>query len=307
MGELEPDVRLEEEYEAELINKPNLRLWEEPEAEPADKLVGEPKPHWGLRRDTEAGSESAAQIEGEARWEMEPSEETKAQVETPLGMVDASEPEPGLWQDTGVESATEMVDQSEPEAGLLDESKAEPGAEMMKDVEQKSGLSEDTGLGVRLTEKSGPAQGDELNPGACLEEELTVAPPHLFWKNEQNLCWLDCLLVALVHCQALREHRASLLDGASTVGQLLASYDQASLLVKAREETHQQGSLRDSSFFQCYPIEKSVVNLWTNCILFSICVKSSECLLQSFRKRKQTSTTSACPFLNNCSQSCSAN
>nr|XP_023683487.1 SUMO-specific isopeptidase USPL1 isoform X1 [Paramormyrops kingsleyae] len=240
VGELEPDVRLEEEYEAELVDKPNLRLWEESEAEPADVVLVHPQAYRGLRGDTEAGSESAAQIEGEPQWEMEPREETKAQVETPLGMVDASEPEAGVWQDTAVESAAEMVDQSEPDAEPLDESKAEPGAEMMNDVEQKSGLSEDTALGVRLAEKSGPAQGDESNPGACLGEELTVAPPHLFWKNEQNLCWLDCLLVALVHCQALREHRTSLLDGASAVGRLLASYDKAGLLVKAREETHQQ-------------------------------------------------------------------
>ncbi|XP_048838738.1 SUMO-specific isopeptidase USPL1 isoform X2 [Brienomyrus brachyistius] len=240
VGELEPDVRLEEEYEAELVDKPNLGLWEESEAEPADKLVGEPKPHQGLRRATEAGSESAAQIEGEPEWEMEPREEPKAQVETPVVMVDASEPEAGVWEETGVESAAEMVDRSEPDVGLLDECKAEPGAELMNDVEQKSGLSQDTELGVRLAEDSGPAREDESNPGACLGEELTVAPPHLFWKNEQNLCWLDCLLVALVHCQALREHRASLVDGTSVVGRLLASYDQAGLLVKAREETHQQ-------------------------------------------------------------------
>ncbi|XP_076876515.1 SUMO-specific isopeptidase USPL1 [Brachyhypopomus gauderio] len=43
---------------------------------------------------------------------------------------------------------------------------------------------------------------DETKPDLV---EMVTTRPHLFWKNRDNLCWLDSLLVALVHFRAFRE------------------------------------------------------------------------------------------------------
>ncbi|TRY66044.1 hypothetical protein DNTS_025764 [Danionella cerebrum] len=35
--------------------------------------------------------------------------------------------------------------------------------------------------------------------------ELVPVQPHLFWKNQDNLCWLDSMLALLVHCRTIRD------------------------------------------------------------------------------------------------------
>ncbi|KAG9351815.1 hypothetical protein JZ751_023066 [Albula glossodonta] len=68
------------------------------------------------------------------------------------------------------------------------------------------------------------------------ELELVNAPSHLFWRNEHNLCWLNTMLVAVVHCRALREHVVSMLEDKSPLRRLCHGYNKACGLVKAKEQ-----------------------------------------------------------------------
>ncbi|XP_073518591.1 SUMO-specific isopeptidase USPL1 [Phyllobates terribilis] len=48
-------------------------------------------------------------------------------------------------------------------------------------------------------ESEGPAQGDKVPTAKKLKPEQKI----LQWKNKHNLCWLDCILSALVHSETL--------------------------------------------------------------------------------------------------------
>ncbi|XP_029626131.1 SUMO-specific isopeptidase USPL1 isoform X2 [Salmo trutta] len=70
------------------------------------------------------------------------------------------------------------------------------------------------------------------------EEFVPVPGPHLFWRNENSLCWLDTLLVALVHLRTLRDRRPT---KRPTVGQpvwdLCERYNRACGLITAYQHT----------------------------------------------------------------------
>uniref|UniRef100_A0A8C8FVT1 Ubiquitin specific peptidase like 1 n=1 Tax=Oncorhynchus tshawytscha TaxID=74940 RepID=A0A8C8FVT1_ONCTS len=79
----------------------------------------------------------------------------------------------------------------------------------------------------------------DFDPGLISMGELVPVPgPHLFWKNEHSLGWLDTLLVALVHCRTLRDRRPI---KRPTVGQpvwdLCERYDRACSLSTAYQHT----------------------------------------------------------------------
>lgn len=93
---------------------------------------------------------------------------------------------------------------------------------------------------VRPTvEEVRPTVEEEVRPTVEQEDgpaEMVAVPSHLFWRNENNLCWLDTLLVALVHCRTLRKRAASLLMNNSPVQQLCNRYREACDHVKAQEQ-----------------------------------------------------------------------
>lgn len=67
--------------------------------------------------------------------------------------------------------------------------------------------------------------------------ELVPLQPHLFWKNEDNLCWLDSLLVMLVNCRTIREalnRDVNVPD--SVVRNFFWTYDKTCAYVKAKEQ-----------------------------------------------------------------------
>ncbi|XP_048035835.1 SUMO-specific isopeptidase USPL1 isoform X1 [Megalobrama amblycephala] len=76
--------------------------------------------------------------------------------------------------------------------------------------------------------------------------ELVPVQPHLFWKNEDNLCWLDSLLVMLVYCKTIREtpcQNVKLIDkltsvpcSNSAVWNLCSTYDKTCAYLKAKEQ-----------------------------------------------------------------------
>uniref|UniRef100_A0A4W6FK48 Ubiquitin specific peptidase like 1 n=1 Tax=Lates calcarifer TaxID=8187 RepID=A0A4W6FK48_LATCA len=56
-------------------------------------------------------------------------------------------------------------------------------------------------------------------------EELVSVPSQLFWRNTDNLCWLDSLLVALVNCKSLRKCKPRDESQQSSVWQLIRGYE----------------------------------------------------------------------------------
>uniref|UniRef100_A0A4W5JG80 USP domain-containing protein n=1 Tax=Hucho hucho TaxID=62062 RepID=A0A4W5JG80_9TELE len=78
-----------------------------------------------------------------------------------------------------------------------------------------------------------------FDPEVISTAELVPVPgPHLFWRNENSLCWLDTLLVALVHLRTLRDRRPT---KRPTVGQpvwdLCERYNWACGLITAYQHT----------------------------------------------------------------------
>ncbi|KAM9437627.1 SUMO-specific isopeptidase USPL1 isoform 1-T1 [Salvelinus alpinus] len=78
-----------------------------------------------------------------------------------------------------------------------------------------------------------------FDPEVISTEELVPVPgPHLFWRNENSLCWLDTLLVALVHLHTLRDRRPTKRPaGGQPVWDLCERYNQACGLITAYQHT----------------------------------------------------------------------
>ncbi|XP_043085307.1 SUMO-specific isopeptidase USPL1 isoform X2 [Puntigrus tetrazona] len=76
--------------------------------------------------------------------------------------------------------------------------------------------------------------------------ELVPVQPHLFWKNEDNLCWLDSLLAMLVNCRTIREtpcenlkltdKLTSVPSCSSAVWNLCSTYDKTCSYLKSKEK-----------------------------------------------------------------------
>ncbi|XP_036416910.1 SUMO-specific isopeptidase USPL1 isoform X2 [Colossoma macropomum] len=74
-------------------------------------------------------------------------------------------------------------------------------------------------------------------------KEMVPSQLHLFWRNKDNLCWLDSLLVALVHLSVFSKapcENVSLTDHLSskncTVGNLCARYRKTCSYLKSKEQ-----------------------------------------------------------------------
>ncbi|XP_018611016.1 SUMO-specific isopeptidase USPL1 isoform X2 [Scleropages formosus] len=129
-------------------------------------------------------------------------------------------------------------------------SESEPESKSAVKPQPECKHEENSEIRIRLSEVE-PAERKETNAEqqlgkdldfvlAVSEEELVVAPSHLFWKNEQNLCWLNTLLVALVYCHPLREVPPGLLKDTSPVCRLLGTYNQSCSLMKAKEQLYKE-------------------------------------------------------------------
>uniref|UniRef100_W5LVR4 Ubiquitin specific peptidase like 1 n=1 Tax=Lepisosteus oculatus TaxID=7918 RepID=W5LVR4_LEPOC len=74
-------------------------------------------------------------------------------------------------------------------------------------------------------------------------EELVPAPPFLFWKNQHSLCWLDSLMVVLVHSSAVRENLNTLQSDSSPLRRLCTEYDKAQALLQEAQRTSSEGEV----------------------------------------------------------------
>uniref|UniRef100_A0AAY4EJ14 USP domain-containing protein n=1 Tax=Denticeps clupeoides TaxID=299321 RepID=A0AAY4EJ14_9TELE len=102
-------------------------------------------------------------------------------------------------------------------------------------------------LALVVLEEDVSSIADESADGTSVEELLQKSPimdlvePHLFWKNEHKLCWLDVLLVALVQCKTLKRSLSSGGENgtnqrSSHLWSLCSGYDDVAALVKSKEQ-----------------------------------------------------------------------
>uniref|UniRef100_A0A665WGT9 Ubiquitin specific peptidase like 1 n=1 Tax=Echeneis naucrates TaxID=173247 RepID=A0A665WGT9_ECHNA len=78
--------------------------------------------------------------------------------------------------------------------------------------------------------------------------ELVSVPNKLFWRNSDNLCWLDSLLCALVNCKSLRKCKPRAEPQQSSVWKLIGGYED----ICASIQIHQQTGRGKFSFNRFY-------------------------------------------------------
>lgn len=82
-------------------------------------------------------------------------------------------------------------------------------------------------------------------------EELVSVPRQLFWRNRDNLCWLDSLLAALVTCKSLRSSKPTDEPQRSSVWQLMRRYEDIRAAVQAHQRSGRGEPLISFPFCLC--------------------------------------------------------
>ncbi|KAK6486611.1 SUMO-specific isopeptidase USPL1 isoform X1 [Huso huso] len=108
-----------------------------------------------------------------------------------------------------------------------------------EDVAQKHTLN----TYVLGKEETPPVQGDleelnEINP-----EEWVPVPRCLYWKNKHALCWLDCIMVALVQSRAVKECVINL-NTESAIKRLCTVYENACTLLTEQGKENEDGVIQ---------------------------------------------------------------
>ncbi|XP_075957366.1 SUMO-specific isopeptidase USPL1 [Anarhichas minor] len=75
-------------------------------------------------------------------------------------------------------------------------------------------------------------------------EELVSVPDRPFWRNSDNLCWLDSLLVALVNCKSLGKCKPEAEPQQSSVWQLMRGYEDVCASIRVHQQTGRDGAVR---------------------------------------------------------------
>lgn len=91
-------------------------------------------------------------------------------------------------------------------------------------------------------------------------EELVSVPNQLFWRNSDNLCWLDSLLTALVNCKSLKKSKPKDEPHQSSVWQLMRGYEEICAAIQAHQQTG-RGTLKRAS--ACIYYQQKVSTLFT--------------------------------------------
>lgn len=84
----------------------------------------------------------------------------------------------------------------------------------------------------------------DIRSGTEELEELISVPTELFWRNTDNLCWLDSLLVALVNCKSLRKCKPKDEPQQSSVWQLMRGYEEVCAAIQVHRQTGRDGIAR---------------------------------------------------------------
>ncbi|XP_023154294.1 SUMO-specific isopeptidase USPL1 [Amphiprion ocellaris] len=86
------------------------------------------------------------------------------------------------------------------------------------------------------------SESEDLSFTSMMEsEELVSVPNQLFWRNSDNLCWLDSLLAALVTCRSLRKFKPKSEPQRSSVWCLMREYEDICATVQVHQQTGKDG------------------------------------------------------------------
>lgn len=75
-------------------------------------------------------------------------------------------------------------------------------------------------------------------------EALVPVPTEIFWRNKENLCWLDSLLVALVNLKSLRTLKPKDNPGQFPIWTLLMGHNEACADIQRQQQTDTDGCLK---------------------------------------------------------------
>lgn len=75
-------------------------------------------------------------------------------------------------------------------------------------------------------------------------EELVPVPTQLFWRNSDNLCWLDSLLAVLFNCKSLRKCKPKDDLQQPSLWQLLKGYEDICAAIQVHQHTGSDGIVR---------------------------------------------------------------
>lgn len=86
-------------------------------------------------------------------------------------------------------------------------------------------------------DNSQPDPEDKASVEEMKTSELFTLPRQLFWRNSENLCWLDSMLVALVNCKSLKKCRPEAEPQRSPVWRLIREYEDICHAVQGRQHS----------------------------------------------------------------------
>ncbi|XP_056322428.1 SUMO-specific isopeptidase USPL1 [Danio aesculapii] len=139
------------------------------------------------------------------------------------------------------------IDQTEEQPVSID------ATEEQQPEELPAATDEDVDLCERKDDCVSSTQ-DETEEVLESSSELVPVHPELFWKNEENMCWLDAMLVMLVHCRTIREtpcqgiklsdKLATVPCNDSVVWKLCWTYDKTCAYLKAKIKQSEDNVLR---------------------------------------------------------------
>lgn len=89
-----------------------------------------------------------------------------------------------------------------------------------------------------------PSETEETSSTETSNEELVPVPAEIFWRNKENLCWLDSLLVALVNLKSLRTLKPKDNPDQSPIWTLLMGHNEASADIQSQQQTDTDGCLK---------------------------------------------------------------
>lgn len=82
---------------------------------------------------------------------------------------------------------------------------------------------------------------DLLSSMKTWSKDLVPVPNQFFWRNNNNLCWLDSLLVALVNCKTLRKCKPKDEPRRSSVWQLMKEYEDICAAIQIHQQFKRDG------------------------------------------------------------------
>ncbi|XP_040906979.1 SUMO-specific isopeptidase USPL1 [Toxotes jaculatrix] len=90
------------------------------------------------------------------------------------------------------------------------------------------------------------SETEDLSCTSLIEsgEEHVPVPNQLFWRNSDNLCWLDSLLAALVKCKSLRKCKPKDEPQRPSVWQLMRRYEDICAATQVHQQTGRDGGVQ---------------------------------------------------------------